>query len=108
ILRVLREQRGTHMMAVPQLLTIMGQTLDEQLRARLPARTYRVLNRIAERRPLDSRRRLFRMIHRRLGGELRVLASGGAALPAETQRLWERLGVRVVQGYGTSECSPVI
>ena len=37
-----------------------------------------------------------------------MLAAGGAALPPETQRLWERLGVRVVQGYGTSECSPVV
>ena len=37
-----------------------------------------------------------------------MLASGGAALSAETQRFWERLGVRVVQGYGASECSPVI
>src|SRR5207302_1700422 len=34
--------------------------------------------------------------------------SRGAALPTETQRLWERLGVDVVQGYGTSECSPVV
>ena len=108
ILRVLREQRITHMMAVPQLLTIMGQALDEQLQARLPARAYRLLCRIAERRPLESRRRLFGLVHRRLGGELRILVSGGAALPAETQLLWERLGVRVVQGYGTSECSPVI
>ncbi len=108
ILRVLHEQRITHMLAVPQLLTLMGQALDEQLRARLPPRAYRVLERIAARRPLESRRRLYGLVHRRLGGELRVLVSGGAALPAETQRLWERLGVRVVQGYGTSECSPVV
>src|SRR5262249_6394760 len=33
---------------------------------------------------------------------------GGAALPVDTQRLWERLGVRVIQGYGASECSPSI
>ena len=31
------------------------------------------------------------------------MGSGGAALPAETQALWERIGVRVVQGYGASE-----
>jgi long-chain acyl-CoA synthetase len=48
------------------------------------------------------------MVHRKLGGRLRMLASGGAALTAETHLLWERLGVRVVQGYGTSECSPVV
>ena len=48
------------------------------------------------------------MVHQRIGGQLRMMASGGAALPAETQELWERIGVRIVQGYGASECSPVI
>src|SRR5262249_61347763 len=54
------------------------------------------------------RRKLFFMVHRQIGGSLRLLAAGGAALPIETQRLWERLGVDVIQGYGTSECSPVV
>ena len=36
------------------------------------------------------------------------MGSGGAALPPETQRLWERIGVRVAQGYGASECSPIV
>jgi long-chain acyl-CoA synthetase len=51
---------------------------------------------------------LFFLVHRQIGGCLRLLATGGAALPLATQQLWERLGVDVVQGYGTSECSPVI
>ena len=36
------------------------------------------------------------------------MIAGGAALPTETQVLWERLGVRVVQGYGVTECSPAV
>ena len=108
ILRVLSEQRITHMIAVPQLLALMGRTLDEQLRAKLPARVYRALNGAAPRLPLAARRRLFWPVHRKLGGHLRMMASGGAALAAETQLLWERLGVRIVQGYGTSECSPIV
>src|SRR4030088_2287967 len=54
------------------------------------------------------RRRLFFLVHRQIGGCLRLLAAGGAALPLATQQLWERLGGDGVQGYGTSECSPVI
>jgi long-chain acyl-CoA synthetase len=108
ILRVLKEQRVTHMVAVPQLLSLMGQRLEEQLQARLPGGICRALNAAAERLSLSARRRLFWLVHRQLGGQLRVMFSGGAALPAETQRLWERLGVRIVQGYGTSECSPVV
>jgi long-chain acyl-CoA synthetase len=108
ILRVLQEQQITHMVAVPQLLTIMGQTLDGQLREQLPKPAYDGLYALAERLPFAARRRLFWPIHRKLGGALRLFAAGGAALPAETQLLWEKLGIRVVQGYGTSECSPIV
>jgi long-chain acyl-CoA synthetase len=108
IVRVLQEQRVTHMMAVPQLLTLMGNALEQRLRARLPGPVYSRLQAIADRSPMAVRRRLFFLVHRQIGGCLRLLAAGGAALPLATQRLWERLGVDVVQGYGTSECSPVI
>ena len=108
VLRVLSEQRITHMVVVPQLLIMMGRGLEEQLAARLPGPLYRALNGLAPRLPLAARHWLFWMVHRKLGGCLRLLLSGGAALPPETHLLWERLGVRVVQGYGTSECSPVV
>src|SRR5258708_854257 len=106
IVRVLQEQRVTHMMAVPQLLMLMGNALEQRLQTRLPPAIYRNLVALADRSPMRVRRRLFFMVHRQLGGSLRLLAAGGAALPIETQRLWERLGVDVVQGYGTSEASP--
>ncbi len=108
IVRVLQEQRITHMMAVPQLLPLMGNALEQRLRSRLPERAYNGLVKLADRAPMGVRRRLFFMVHRQIGGNLRLLAAGGAALPLETQRQWERLGVDVVQGYGTSECSPVV
>lgn len=108
ILRVLSEQRITHMMAVPQLLTLMGSSLEEQLRTKLPGSVYRALNAAAERLPIRARQVLFWMVHQKLGGHFRLFISGGAALPAETQHLWERLGVNIVQGYGTSECSPSV
>jgi long-chain acyl-CoA synthetase len=108
VLRVMTEQRITHMIAVPQLLGLMGQALEGQLAAKIPAPLLTGMYRLAERLPLGARRRLFWPVHRRLGGHLSLIASGGAALGADTQRLWERLGVRIVQGYGTSECSPVV
>jgi long-chain acyl-CoA synthetase len=108
IVRVLEQQRITHMMAVPQLLSLMGNALEQRLQSRLPAPLYRGLLQTADRLPTAARRRLFFMVHRQIGGHLRLLAAGGAPLPVETQQLWQRLGVDVVQGYGTSECSPVV
>ena len=108
IIRVLSEQHITHMMVVPQLLELMGDQIDAQLRSALPQRLYEAQLAAAERLPLAARRPLFWMVHRKLGGHLRMVASGGAALAPETHRLWERFGIRVVQGYGASECSPII
>ena len=108
ILRVLQEQQITHMIVVPQVLTMMGQALQEQLRASVPPPVYRATMATAEQLPFAARRRLFWPVQRRLGGHLRLMIAGGAALPAETQRLWERLGVRVLQAYGVTECSPAI
>ena len=108
VVRVLSEQRITHMMAVPQLLMLMGNALEQRLQSTLPGPAYRALVALADRAPMPVRRRLFFAVHRQIGGHLQLLAAGGAALAVDTQRLWERLGVDVVQGYGTSECSPVI
>jgi long-chain acyl-CoA synthetase len=108
VVRVLSEQRITHMMAVPQLLMLMGNALEQRLQSTLPGPAYRALVALADRAPMPARRRVFFAVHRQIGGQLRLLAAGGAALAIDTQRLWERLGVDVIQGYGTSECSPVI
>jgi long-chain acyl-CoA synthetase len=108
IVRVFQEQQITHMIAVPQLLTLMGRALEEQLAAKLPSGVVNALTGLADRLPIGARRLLYWPVNHQLGGHLRLMAAGGAALPRETQELWERMGIRVVQGYGASECSPVI
>jgi len=43
-----------------------------------------------------------------LGGRIRLLVSGGAALPEELGHLYIGAGLPIVQGYGLTETSPVI
>jgi long-chain acyl-CoA synthetase len=43
-----------------------------------------------------------------LGGRIRCLCSGGAALPDHTAKFFQDRGVMLVQGYGLTESSPVI
>jgi long-chain acyl-CoA synthetase len=51
---------------------------------------------------------LFRAVHRRFGGHMRYLVSGGAALPAEYHDALDLLGFCVSEGYGLTETSPVL
>ncbi|WP_331838565.1 AMP-dependent synthetase/ligase [Ferriphaselus amnicola] len=44
----------------------------------------------------------------KLGGELRLAISGGAALPPTIARFFISLGLNILQGYGLTETSPVV
>lgn len=43
-----------------------------------------------------------------LGGRMRLLVSGGAALPEEMTLIYTGAGIPIIQGYGLTETSPVI
>ena len=57
---------------------------------------------------VDIRRRLFGEVHRRFGGSLRLLISGGAAIDPSVVRGFRELGFSFLQGYGLTESSPII
>lgn len=51
---------------------------------------------------------IFRSVHKKLGGHIKYLVSGGAALDKEIGIGLKTLGLRVLEGYGMSEAAPLI
>ncbi|HWU90139.1 MAG TPA: AMP-binding protein, partial [Kofleriaceae bacterium] len=51
---------------------------------------------------------LFFPVHKKLGGRMRLLISGGSALPADTLKAFRGLGFNLYEGYGMTESSPVL
>ncbi|MCR9256680.1 MAG: AMP-dependent synthetase/ligase [Alphaproteobacteria bacterium] len=49
-----------------------------------------------------------RKVQKRFGGRLKAFVSGGAPLNPEIGRFFLALGIRLLQGYGQTEASPVI
>ena len=58
--------------------------------------------------PIEVRKEVFKDIHALLGGKIKVLISGAAALDPEIERSYRKLGFNLYQGYGLTEASPVI
>lgn len=58
---------------------------------------------------IKSGKKLFRCFRQKTGlGSIRMFVSGGAAIPSQVSRFFNFIGFDFYQGYGMTECSPVI
>lgn len=57
---------------------------------------------------IDIRRRLFAQIHDNVGGKIRLIISGAAAIDPDVLKGFRSFGITVLQGYGLTECSPIV
>ena len=111
----LRSGRITALVGVPALWSLLHRKITQELAARpgLVEATFEVLQR-ANAALRDSAlgwnlgKVLFWPVHRKLGGRLRILVSGGSALDPEVQRAFRELGFDLYEGYGLTETAPVL
>lgn len=105
------EGRVTVLLAVPQVFHLLHDRIVERLSSlRWPvgmmlSAALSACCAIRQRTGLNIGRVIFAPIRRALGPDLRLLASGGAALDVRAQRDFLGLGFAMIQAYGLTECS---
>jgi long-chain acyl-CoA synthetase len=57
---------------------------------------------------IDITKKLFAEIHDALGGHLRLFISGAAAIDPQVSKGFRDIGIKLVQGYGLTECAPIV
>lgn len=108
LLKLLSSQHVTCMVLVPQALQLFLNGIERQVKKQHQEKVFELLLKLATYLPFNWRKFLFRSVHQRFGGRFRFFVSGGAYLTPQIAEKWERMGFRVLQGYGATECSPVI
>ncbi|MCQ8105545.1 AMP-binding protein [Methylomonas sp. SURF-2] len=108
VMRKLEAKCIDGVIAVPQMLEMIWHALENQIVESGGQTRWRLWRRFAERLPFAWRRVLAQGLFPAMAGTPVFFVSGGASLPVNLERHWELLGVRVIQGYGTTECAPVI
>ena len=107
----LREKRPTILVCVPLILqTLHKEILNTAKKQGKLEKLHRALrlNAGVQRVGLDMSKQLFGELRSLLGGRLKTIICGGAALDAELICFFKALGIEVLQGYGITECSPVV
>ena len=102
------DDKITKMLAVPEFLKLIVRRIESQAEEKGKKELLEQLFKTSSLIPSMSLRRIiFRSILKKFG-KLHTIASGGAALEKEIGEKWESMGTYVLQGYGTTECSPVV
>ena len=91
LLKTMREAKTTAFIGVPRLFQLLQGTIERQAaREDTPGGT------LAEKAQAV------------MGGEIRVLVSGGASLPDSVYDGFQKFGMTLYQGYGMTETAPVL
>jgi long-chain acyl-CoA synthetase len=108
IIRTVKRERATALITVPHMLDLLRSGIARDLEARGETEWFARTFSAAKTQKFLRRAWMFRRLHRRLGWKFWAYISGGAALSAETEEFFKRLGYAVVQGYGMTETASLI
>lgn len=111
ILSIMREKQIEFMIVVPAFLRLLKTAIEANINKSSPIEksVFKFLYHFAKFVPFyELKKILFKKIHDEFGGEFIGCISGGAPLDVEVGKFFERIGIRVYQGYGLSETSPVV
>jgi long-chain acyl-CoA synthetase len=104
--KLLQQHAVTAIVGVPRFYDLLHHALRERISESFLARTLFNLARRVHSRVFS--RLVFGSVHRKFGGALEHLICGGAALSQDTAETFDILGFYMCQGYGMTECSPMI
>ena len=111
ITQIMKEKEVNFMIVVPAFLKLLKTGIEKQIKNsnKVTKTMFNFMFNLAKYIPFYSIRRLmFSKIHKGFGGKFVGCISGGAALDVNVGEFFERIGIRIYQGYGLSETSPVV
>ncbi|MBR2721416.1 MAG: AMP-binding protein [Clostridia bacterium] len=111
IMSELKEFRPSHLILVPLFVETFYKrilsTAEKQGKLKLLNRMRKLSNALRK-VGIDLRPLFFKSVLSNFGGELKLIISGGAALNQEIIDFFESIGVVILNGYGITECAPLI
>lgn len=108
IAEAMKDERITSIITVPLMLQTLRDRIMREVSGRGREQIFKRMLGLAQKLPFRLRKLLFRTAHTKFGDRLKFFAVGGAPLDSVVEDFWNSIGVKVVQGYGLTETSPIV
>lgn len=104
--RTLKEHKISVIVGVPRVWEMLDKAIMGEINKNSVAKfLFKFAKKI---KSMSMRKLIFSKVHKELGGNIRVMASGGAKLEAAIIEDFLTLGFHLIQGYGMTETAPII
>jgi long-chain acyl-CoA synthetase len=111
LIKNLKTFRPTVLILVPQFVTTVYKRIWDTAAKNGKDKTLKFgisLSNALKKAKIDLSKQLFSDVTAAFGGRLRKIVCGGAALSADYVKGFNEMGINLVQGYGITECAPLI
>lgn len=108
---IFQDKKITFMVVVPAFLKLLKTSIENEISKSSATKKaiFNIMYKIAEIIEFyPFRRFLFKNIHKKFGGKFKGFISGGAPLDVNVGKFLQTIGLKVYEGYGLSEASPVV
>jgi long-chain acyl-CoA synthetase len=106
IIHTMQEYKVSTIIGVPRLYTAIRRGIMDKINKSIIARNlYRLAAKV---NTYAFSRFVFAAVHKKFGGSIRYMISGGAALDPAVGRDYQVLGFKILEGYGMTEAAPMI
>lgn len=111
LFNIINEKQITFMVVVPAFLKLLKASIETEINqlSAFKRAVFKFNYAIAKFIPFYCARKImFLGIHKKFGGHFKGCLSGGAPLDISIGEFFETIGIRIFEGYGLSEASPVV
>lgn len=107
----MKEAENTIIIVVPRVLEMLHGRISKSVKKQGKEKLFRNMlnfNRRLKRLHINAGRKIFKSVIDEMGGKLRIVITGAASISPQIYRDFEDMGLTILQGYGMTECTPLI
>lgn len=108
IVQNMQEYKTTFLVCVPAIYENIYRNIIKNLEKQGKMEDIKKTLELTKNSSMEEKKQAFKEIHEILGGKVRMLVSGAAALSPDVEQGYRDFGFDLFQGYGLTETSPVV